>query len=201
MAAKKKRTGSRGRGNGQAWHQLIALQDRRRKVASMRCRGMSLQQIRESLAAEGIKIDLAQISRDMKTNVEEWKREREASTDEWIARELSRLDVIEEQAWAEWERSKLNAESTKHESGSGPMGPVDKTVESSDGQCGDPRYLSIIQDCIEKRAKLLGLYKAEKHDLSGSLNLTHNWRDELARKLTDIAKRKSAAAVPDEPER
>lgn len=143
----------------------VELQDRRRKVWYMRLRGMSLKEIAAAIRAEaGGTYSIATAGKDIEAVRQEWRAEQSASVDEWVNEQLAELELLREQAMAEWERSKLQTKSLKEES-SAKDG--EKTTITIEERLGDPRYLSVVQDCIEKRAKLLGLYKPEKRELLG----------------------------------
>jgi hypothetical protein len=83
-------------------------------------------------------------------------------------RELALLYVLNDQAWRAWEKSreayeKEQASSEQRESANGTStrSKVQTTRETTPG---DPRYLQAILDGVEKRAKLLGLYKQTEAD-------------------------------------
>ncbi len=67
------------------------------------------------------------------------------------AKELARVDHLEREYWEAWERS-VGEHRTK----------TLKTEEIN----GDPRYLSGIQWCINKRCELLGLDAPSKTDIT-----------------------------------
>ncbi|MBX7220346.1 MAG: hypothetical protein K1Y36_10410 [Blastocatellia bacterium] len=96
----------------------------------------------------------------------EWKREIKLATETVMARKLAESQDIKAEAWAEWERSKQNAEKevTKTE-GTGESETAQALVERTKtvaGQCGDPRYLSVIGNQLDYESNLLGLYPPKK---------------------------------------
>ncbi len=74
---------------------------RREAIAAMRARGLSLRQIRESLANLDVPIIVSHgtIVRDVQAIREEWKKAAAQSIDEWIVKELADLDELEKQVW------------------------------------------------------------------------------------------------------
>jgi hypothetical protein len=96
---------------------------------------------------------------------------------ERILAEVAKLDACEAEAWAEWERSKRDAEVRQAKTVKTPAGrdaagkPVfDERQEASkreEGQCGDPRFLTEIRACVKQRCELLGLI-VEKHEHTGA---------------------------------
>ncbi len=110
---------------------------------------------------------------------------------ERLVRELQQLDWLESEATQAWEQSKLDAQS--HRVTSEKRLDADKqlvgvehvkTQATKKGQCGDPRFLSQIADCVNKRCKLFGLYAPEKRDVKVSVA-------QRREKLANIAQRYS----------
>jgi hypothetical protein len=134
--------------------------ERRRDVSAMYLKGY--QQV--EIAAKH-NVSQSQISLDLKWIRGEWLKSATASMGEIKARELAKIDKLELEYYDAWERSKKDAE-TKIIEGKG-----DKTSDSpsdikqtirTEGQIGDPRYLSGVQWCIEQRMKIFGMYAPTK---------------------------------------
>ena len=112
-----------------------------------------LKQMPQSEIAELLKINQSTVSRDLKVIQEEWRKSTLIDMNEAKQRELARIDQLEREAWQAWERSiGEKIETTNKKSGEGTEETVRKRTEA-----GDPRYLSVIAECIEKRMKILGL--------------------------------------------
>lgn len=109
--------------------------------------------------AEKLGIDQATVSRHLKEIREEWKQSALNDMTQIIARELSKLDALEDEALVEWERSKKNFEKTTVEKGGRGTSIVEMEKTEEYEQTGDPRYLSVIISIQERRAKLLGMDK------------------------------------------
>ncbi len=156
--------------------------ERRRKVADLYTRSMSQQRIAERLG-----VDQATISLDLKWLKGEWKKEAVLDYDDKVAECLAKIGYLESTAWEAWDRSTQNlvVDVTKVEEAiravkdaipatRGPKNTIklpapptkyemqvvknikERTVK---GQAGDPRFLQLVQSCIELRAKIYGMYK------------------------------------------
>lgn len=121
----------------------------REQIAELRLKGVTLVKI-----AEKVGISLPTVKRELRKLEAEWKAQAAANIEEVKARELQKLDLLEAEAWAEWERSKKDWVKKTVQDGKG--GGKRAKVESG-GQCGDPRYLQVILGIRERRAKLLGM--------------------------------------------
>lgn len=108
-----------------------------------------------------------------------------------LIRELQQLDWLESEATEAWDQSKLDAQShriisEKKLDGEKKLVGTEyvKTQATKKGQCGDPRFLAQIADCVDKRCKLFGLYAPEKRDVKVSVS-------QRREKLANIAQRYS----------
>jgi predicted transcriptional regulator len=99
----------------------------------------------------------ATISRDLKALRAEWLKASVWDVNELIGRELMKIDYLEQEYIAAWDRSKGRKEITATErtdAGNAQRGKASVRHEDRDG---NPAFLQGIQWCIEKRCKLLGL--------------------------------------------
>lgn len=132
--------------------------------------GYNDRQVTEKLNAERpYQITVRQVNYDRHKIEALWKAEMMADIDGLKRRELQELAVAESEAWAAWEKSKLDAERTTQEmiEGGGAAGGRKKASKTKEGQCGDVSYLRVLLDIQVRRAKLLGLDAPEKSELSG----------------------------------
>ncbi len=67
--------------------------------------------------------------------------------------ELAKINLIEAEAWEQWERSKQPRTTKSATKGD----TVNKQSFKEEERGGDPRYMEIILKCSDQRAKLLGL--------------------------------------------
>lgn len=116
--------------------------------------------------AEELGVSRQQIGYDLKVLYSRWQAEQSRKIDEHIARALAEIDHLEREAWAAWDRSCQQSQKTVHVSeDDGKRDLTRETVEVAD-LYGDPRFLQVIERCIERRCKLLGLDAPEKKDLT-----------------------------------
>lgn len=121
-----------------------AIIDRRHEVSELYLQGWT----QTSIAAE-LRVTQSTVSDDIRAIQNEWRASGIRNFDLIREVELRKLDRLEREAWAAWERSQKPAES---EVISG-----DRTSKSLRNQVGDPRYLEQIGKCIAQRRTLLGL--------------------------------------------
>src|SRR5262249_27912486 len=130
----------------------LAVERRRQQIAEMRLQGWSQQAI-----ADRLDITQATVSNDLKSIRQQWRERMIADFNDLQAEELQRVERIEREAWAGWERSQKPAESAVIEAD--PKKARRKTVKN---QHGDPRFLSIVSSCIQSRRAILGLDAPKK---------------------------------------
>jgi predicted transcriptional regulator len=158
------------------------VEERRVKVADLYVRGFPQGRI-----AEMVGVSQTQISFDLAAVKERWVAEQLVDFGERVSRELDKIDRVEEEAWAAWERSKKAAKtrSDKTESmvpkadedepeprgkGKGKRKPAKPTPSGLipvkqirdlkiTYRDGNPAFLERVAWCIETRLKLLGQLK------------------------------------------
>lgn len=106
----------------------------------------------------------------------EWKRERMENIDDYVTQELRKLDKMEVELWEAWERSKTGKlrEKNRHnakprkvlEDGDNPeyYGYEETTTETS---AGNPRFLDLLLNVQQRRAKMLGFDAPIKVEIPG----------------------------------
>jgi hypothetical protein len=136
----------------------FALLQRRKQVAEMYLRGQTQWEI-----ARQVGVNQAQVSRDLKVLRREWLGSALQDYDARKAQELAKIDQVEQEAWAAWKRSQEPVEIIKASTdGNGKR--VEKTTK---GQCGDPRFLQVIADCIRRRGDIVGLKAPARREVTG----------------------------------
>jgi hypothetical protein len=110
----------------------VKLEERRKKVAELYIRSMTEEQVADKLGCSR-----STIHRDIQAVRAEWRAEMLESVGDAIAVELSRIEEARREAWAAWEES------------------VKKGKRNS-------RFLTVVLECGDRIAKLLGLNEAEK---------------------------------------
>ena len=112
----------------------------------------------------GYTLSYVQIYNDFKAVEKQWIDDSKEHIDKIKARELARLDEIEREAFNAWKLS-IGVNVTKKGKQKTSLTGVDSTVEKIERELnGDPRYLQIILQCQDRRAKLLGLDSPQKLD-------------------------------------
>jgi len=142
------------------------LQKDRQAIADWYCQGLTQAAISERINADperGYTLTQQTISNDLRAIQAEWLKSSIRDFDEMRAQELAKIDRLEREYWRGWERSCEDAETVRKE---GPASGVEKIVKTEKGQAGDPRFLSGVERCIERRCKLLGLDAPVKQDIT-----------------------------------
>jgi len=121
-------------------------------------------------------ISLPMVYYDLQQALIEWKRERFDNIDDYITQELSKLDKMEVEAWNAWEVSKGGKERKKQRSSKKPN-KVDAEINepdyygysetASETSSGNPRYLDLLLNIQQRRAKLIGYDAPIKIDMPG----------------------------------
>lgn len=132
---------------------------RRAKVARLYLHGWT-----QAAIAEEVGCNQATVSRDLAKLIEQWRAAALADIDAQRAAELEKINLLEREYWAAWERSCETAtESTVKVTSQGneQTKTAGKTERARDG---DPRWLAGVMTCIERRCRLLGIDAPERHD-------------------------------------
>lgn len=156
------------------------IEDRRARVASCKVQGLSIRQTIAALAKAGcVNPDskkpwaICAIKADLDALTARWQSEALRDISQAKAEELAKLDELEREAWAAWYRGigrkQIRTTKTKRGTdatqGDAPTAPgMDETETSvrTESLNGDPRYLGIVLDCQQRRAKMLGLDAPQK---------------------------------------
>jgi len=120
-------------------------------------------------------IGLSMVFYDLQQILIEWKRERLDNIDDYVTQELKKLDKIEIELWEAWEASKNGKVREKNRTSAKPKkvlsedektgdyyGYDEKSIETSSG---NPRYLDLLLNVQQRRAKLLGFDAPIKIDV------------------------------------
>lgn len=134
----------------------------RRRIADLYLAGRT-----QIYIAEELDLSQSTISNDLQALQKEWRESALVDLDKAKAKELARIDRLERAYWREWEKSKKDKEVVIKKGVRGASGERNEATKREEGQRGDPRYLSGVQWCIEQRCKILGIYAAAKHELTG----------------------------------
>lgn len=210
MVQKRQRGKSTGRAKGET---ALDMESRHERILKDYMQGYRMYEIAERL---GIHVDT--VNNDLRAIRLKWQAQNLESYNTLMHQELERLARIEREAWEGWERSKQ-----KQEDKTTFLSPVERGDEGGSamavsgaqvslrGQNGDPRFLKIVQDCADQRAKLLGLY-IKRVDVRAQVNVSNDVSemsdDELKRHIiqgvirpTATGTRPDGEGVPEEAER
>lgn len=150
--------------------------------SSLFLRGYTYREISERLNEEnarrgvGYTITKQMVYWDMQQLLIEWKRERMDNIDDYVTQELRKLDKMEVELWEAWERSKTGRTREKNrqnakprkvlEDGDNPeyYGYEETTMETS---AGNPRFLDLLLNVQQRRAKMLGFDAPIKVEIPG----------------------------------
>ena len=122
--------------------------ERRKHVAELYVKGF-----KQTAIAQELKVGQATICNDLQRLQKEWRESRIRDFDTAREMELQKLDRLEREAWAGWERSQKPSQSADFKDDTGNT-PSRKRVKN---QNGDPRFLVVVHQCIASRRALLGL--------------------------------------------
>ncbi|UFK27423.1 hypothetical protein [Elizabethkingia phage TCUEAP2] len=145
-------------------------------------RGYSYREIQKALNEDlakretGYTIALSMVYYDLQQALIEWKRERFDNVDDYVTQEIRKLDKMEVEAWNAWEASKTGKARTKSRNSKKPNkvdaevndpGYYGYTEEATETSSGNPRFLDLLLNIQQRRAKLLGFDAPIKIDIPG----------------------------------
>ena len=136
---------------------------RRAEVAKLFSAGLNQFEMGEKLG-----VDRSTISLDLKALEATWLVLAVTELAKWKAQEIIRINEIEREAWESWEKSKSDKETKQKKQSDLPIGSAKKTEVSvkTESNFGDTKYLQVVQWCIDRRIKLLGLDAPQKIETS-----------------------------------
>ena len=122
-------------------------------------------------------ISLAMVYYDLQQCLIEWKRERLDNIDEYVTQELQKLDKIEVELWEAWENSKTGKRREKNRTSAKPrkvLTEEEKTADwygydetATETSAGNPRFLDLLLNVQQRRAKMLGFDAPVKIEIPG----------------------------------
>jgi hypothetical protein len=122
--------------------------------------------------ADELKVDRTTITRCLARIERRLARDFVGRAERIKVRQTYQLENIAADAFAQWERSKLDAETVKvtEEAGCEGQPPGSKTETTLKGQCGDPGLLNQIRGALSDIRDIWGLDAPEKKQLGGDPN-------------------------------
>lgn len=141
-------------------HEKIGIELRRAKVAKLLSRGIT----NRAEIARQVPCTLKIAKTDVDAVYDDWRTDNKLVADKAVRRQLSEIAELRAECWAAWEKSKQRAVKeivAQKTDADGTEHTVSRTTEE---QCGDPRYLAVLNQLADREAKLLGMYAAEKSE-------------------------------------
>lgn len=157
--AQSKKTPRKRTRTSKAAQQATAVMLRRVTVAKLYIEGET-----QAAIAERCNVSRSQIFQDLVAIRDEWASHYAREYDQWLHLELSKLDQIEREAWAAYERSQQprETERTEVEEATEEEPGKTKTVTMVEGRDGNPQFLAVALKAHENRVKLLDLLNEER---------------------------------------
>lgn len=162
--------------------------------ADLFLRGYTYRDIADRLNADlekrklNYRLTMPMVYYDIQQMLIEWKRNQLESIDQYVTAELQKLDKMEVEAWNAWEISKQSKKKNKtKKGGNGLMGRQIMTEEAIETTSGNPRYLDLLLNIQQRRAKILGFDAPIKIDIPG-VNVS----------VTNENERFNAESIPDD---
>jgi len=107
-------------------------------------------------------ISPATVKRDLVKIRRLWLESSLRDFDALKAEQLAKIDTVEAEAWMMWARSCERLVRTSEQQIEATRFPGCNVRTDSEQGTGDPRYLQLALQCVERRSKLLGLNAPEK---------------------------------------
>jgi len=129
---------------------------------------MYLQRFRLVDIAAECGVTFQQISYDLKKVRKQWIESAVRDFDAARSQELAKLDALEDSHWIAWRKS-IEPTTVTTKSKETYRERIEKTKVSTRDEepNGDPRFLTGVHKCIEKRCQLLGLDAPVKREITG----------------------------------
>jgi hypothetical protein len=165
-------------------HTLYERMERRRKVAKMYLEGETQERIATQLGCS-----IGTVGADLKVIRQTWINNSVRDFDERKSEELAKLDRLEKEAWEALHKSKKEEETLDvteefvrvnvrgSKKGAHRLIPVKKVVKqkTKGPKAGDPRYMEVIERCIEMRLKIMGAIGKDEKAAGTVVNI--NWNE------------------------
>lgn len=115
----------------------------------------------QKMIARRLGLDRMTVNRTVNREIQRWNDEHPDEVEIVTKAIIAELNEIKRECWKAWERSKKNAEKRKT-STDGTKKSAEITTE---GQCGDPRYLTVIRECDREIARIRGIGHDEEKQM------------------------------------
>jgi hypothetical protein len=176
----------------------------------------------KSAIAAHLRVSPNTITEDWKVVIRQIRADQTEDLKEYIACKLQEYSEIKKEAWEQWDKSKQDARKRVRERNLRVIEPRDKKkgtppktglvvtkdVSTRTGQCGDPRYLQVILNCLSAERELLGLDPVKEVTIKGKTSLWDilangipdtDLPDEIEQQLEQLLGPGAGAKIPDPP--
>ena len=137
------------------------------RITSLRLQGLSHRAI-----AEDVGLSHAEVGRTLKRILAEWKKQSSQNIETQISEKEAMLYRVMNTAWMAYERSigEVRKEIRKvKRAGQGGNAPAAEVTVTTEELNGDPRYLTIIENCIRDLRDLKGLDAPKRSEIAASI--------------------------------
>ena len=179
-------------------------------------KGAGAYDIHRHLLSSGHRLSVKSVYNYIDRLKKEWLDNRLSAVDEWVAKELAKIDLVEVEAWEAWSQSKKDRQKSfqktsyhgEPKEGQTPKikgVEATKTTEVSDGNA---EFLKIVQWCIDKRLEIIGFGKLNINIQNNNVSVENRVSSKFSGGLTiirDIRERpeeevQDATILQDDPE-
>jgi hypothetical protein len=135
----------------------------------------------QDMIAEQLGIAQETVSKDYRMILKEWHAQRTEMVEEEVTAKLAEYLEIRTEAWAAWERSKIDAEKVVNADGPG----YSTETKTREGRIPANEYLRTVLNCLQAERELLGLDAVKEVKVQGRyVTAQLNWAD-LAQQVPD----------------
>ena len=155
-------------------------------------RNMTLRQIAAEVQERTEQeVSFQQISKDIKWIRKQWRMETIKNYEDAQNQEVAKLNEIEREAWEAYQRTVGLHRKQTRKRGAAETDENAETTVTEEELAGDPRFLIVAKDCVEKRCKIKGLEEPVKYDVEARVGVV-DARAKLESLLVGVAKRRKA---------
>ncbi len=107
--------------------------------------------------ADSMGLSQGQIAYDLKIIRQRWLDSMLRNFNELKSEQLAKIDLMESEAWAAWEKSKLPKITKSRKSASTPAGKINEEVDKTEEREWNKGFLDVIDRCVLRRCAIIGI--------------------------------------------
>lgn len=130
-------------------------------VARLMVRNMSPEEISDQLG-----LTVGQVEYTIRKIKDEWRRTRTDIYQSMVDQQLATLDAVQREAWVAWEKSRRDKVVRKRRRGTTGEDEVSLMETTREEQAGNPAYLKLISECVDKKLHIVGGYAPKQVDMT-----------------------------------